>query len=107
MPQKLRDKCMFPQSPTTTYREREPTSPDIANRGLTNMTIDFSRQQSVVPNSLGGSTKYPSTDPGMRTMNASGRPKALNVMVGGAGEARAGNKGPGMHRQQLSPQKGR
>lgn len=107
MPQKLRDKTMFPQSPTTTWRERTPTSPEIANRGLPNMAIDFSRQQRVVPNSLGGSMRYPADSPGMRTMNSGGRPCALDAMVGGSPEARADNKGPKLHRQHLSPQKGR
>lgn len=102
MAQKIRDKCVFPQSPNTSFREREPTSPGIANRGMPNMAIDFSRQQEVVPSRLGARMSS------SRTMNANGRPMALDVMVGGSPEANASNKGPKFQdRQRLGPQKGR
>ena len=50
---KIRDKRAFRQSPSTVLREREPTSPETANRGNVNMVMDFSRQQEVVPSRLG------------------------------------------------------
>ncbi len=80
---RIRDKKAFRQSNTTTYRERAPTSPEIASRGMTNMAIDFSRQQAVVPSRFGSTHRE---TPG-RTMNRSGRPMALDVMVGGSPEA--------------------
>jgi hypothetical protein len=99
---KIRDKRAFRQSLSTVLRERDPTSPEIANRGNVNMVMDFSRQQEVVPSRLGATMNT------SRTMNASGRPMALDVMVGGFPDARASNKGPKMQaRQQLTPTKGR
>jgi hypothetical protein len=96
------DKKVFPQSPTSTFRERTPTSPKIANRGMTNMAVDFSKQQRVVPAKLGA------TMTGTRPMNSNGRPMALDVMVGGAPDATASNRGPKvLARQKLAPEKGR
>lgn len=96
----IRDKRAFRQSPTTVWREREPTSPAVANRGMPNMAIDFSQQQSLVPSRLGATMN------GARPMNANGKPMALDVMVGGSPEARASNKGPKLKRQALSPKAG-
>jgi hypothetical protein len=99
---KMRDKRAFRQSPSTVLREREATSPEMANRGNVNMVMDFSRQQEVVPSRLGATMQN------SRTMNASGKPMALDVMVGGFPDPRASNKGPRMQpRQQLTPTKGR
>ena len=89
MTTKLRDKTAFRQSLSTTFRERAPTSPEIANRGNPRMTIDFSQQQAMVPNSLGQTTRYGENDNNFRTMNANGKPKALDTMVGGGPDVRA------------------
>jgi hypothetical protein len=105
---RLRDKVAFRQSATTVWRERAPTSPEIANRGNVNMVMDFSRQQSVVPNSLGQTTRYGENDRNFQTMNRNGSPFALDVMMGGSPDPRASNKGPKMQKtQQLTPRKGR
>jgi hypothetical protein len=98
-------------STTITQRERPPTSPEIANRGVPNMVFDYSRQQKLVPNTLGSravfneSMAVPTGDKSrLRTMNASGRPKALDVSVGGSPDVRSRGINPGKER--LSPIKG-
>lgn len=60
----------------TTFRQRTPTNEQTADN-FTNMAQDFSRQKSLMPTRL-GSSSYGS----YRTMNESGRPKALSVDVG-------------------------
>lgn len=100
----IRDKKAFHQSSITTFRERPPTSPDIANRGLPLMVQDFSRQQRVVPNSLGSHAGMNPPNH-VRTMNATGRPMALDTMVGGAPDVRA--RLPTGGRQKLIPTKGK
>ena len=109
---KLRDKTAFPLSSITTWRERPPTSPDLANRGLHNMVFDYSKQQKLVPDSLGsravfnenilspeGSTRK------LRTTNSGGRPKALNVSVGGSPDVRSRGINPG--KQKTAPIRGK
>jgi len=61
------NKSRFQQSPSTTLRERSPSSLQIAERGNPRMTMDFSTQKAVVPTATGGQV----------TMNAGGRPFAL------------------------------
>lgn len=102
MADQLRDKRAFRQSNTTTFREREPTSPRIVNRGAPKMVVDFSTQQAVVPGSLGGDGYK-----GRRTMNASGKPMSLQTMVGGSGDARANAFGPAGPRRGSSPVRGK
>lgn len=92
---KLRDKTAQRQSTANTFREREPTSPYIANCGNPRMTIDFSQQNPVVPNSLGQTTRYGENDNNFRTMNANGSPYALDTMVGGGPDTRSRGFGTG------------
>lgn len=97
---KLRDKVALRESTTNTYREREPTSPEIAERGNVRMSIDYSRQNAVAPGSL-GSTANGSP---YRTTNADGRPFALDTMVGAGPDTRSRDlKG----NAPLSPTKGK
>jgi hypothetical protein len=102
---KIRDKRAFRQSPSTVLRERPPTSPDVAERGQPKMVLDFSQQKEVVPKSLGQTTRYGENDGNFRTMNAGGKPFALDVMMGGGGDPRGRGFGPST--QHLTPKKGR
>lgn len=112
---RIRDKRSFRMSSITNWRERTPTSPALANRGNVNMVQDYSRQQKVMPNTLGGRAVFNESlavsegnTRRLRTMNASGKPMALDVMVGGFPDARASNKGPVIQNQmKLIPTKGR
>jgi hypothetical protein len=92
---KLRDKTSFKLSESTQWREREPTAPEVADRGNPKMTIDYSRQNAVVPERLGQTTRYGENDSKFRTMNAGGAPKALDTMVGGGPDARSRGFGVG------------
>jgi hypothetical protein len=82
----LGDKKNFRLSNTTLWRERPPTSPEIANKGNPNMAIDFSKQKAVVPERLGQTTRYGENDRNFRPMNGNGKPFALDTMVGGSFE---------------------
>ncbi len=95
MADKLRDKSAWRQSPSTTWRERPPTAPDIAQRGNVRMSIDYSHQQPVVPHRLGQTTRYGENDANFRTMNANGRPLALDTMVGAGPDNPSHGFGPG------------
>lgn len=69
----------------TSFRMRTPTNPQTS-ANFTNMAFDHSSQRAVVPSKvIGGNGGY-------TTMNASGRPKALSVDVGGSPEDRGTNK---------------
>lgn len=75
-------------SGTTVLRRREPTNPAVA-QNHPNMVWDYSRQMRVwpdgKPDSLIESTNFTGSRPhAMKTMNRSGRPYALGVMVGGS-----------------------
>jgi hypothetical protein len=97
----LRDKRAFRQSNTTTFRERPPTSPEIANRGAPKMVVDFSSQQKVVPGIGANNYNHPFT------MNRSGKPFSLQTMVGGSGDPQANALGPAGPRRGASPVRGK
>lgn len=99
----IRDKKAFRQSNTSTFRERAPTSPKIANRGSPKMVVDFSNQQAVVPNKPFGSNGYAGT----RTMNRNGQPFSLHTMVGGSPDPKSDAYGPAGPRRGQTPVRGR
>jgi hypothetical protein len=69
-------------SGTTVLRERDPTNQFTAQKNAC-MVWDFSRQNVVVP-SPDKITEPRGYDSPARTMNRTGSPMALNVMVGGS-----------------------
>lgn len=86
---RLRDKRSMRMSATTTWRERAPTSPEIANMGNPKMVIDFSQQREMIPVRLGQTTRYGENDGNFRSMNQGGRPFSLDTMVGGSPDPRS------------------
>lgn len=86
---KIRDKRSFRMSATTVWRERPPTSPEIANMGNVRMVIDFSEQRRMIPHSLGQTTRYGENDGKFQPINRGGKPFALNVMMGGGPDTRS------------------
>jgi hypothetical protein len=85
------DKLAVRTSTSTTLRRREPTNYQTASKNV-NMVWDYSQQQKVWPdgrpNSLIEATQTTHTNQNYRTMNKSGKPYALGVMVGGAPDDR-------------------
>lgn len=81
------EKTAVRTSTSTTLRHREPTNPHTSSKNV-NMVWDYSRQQKVWPDgrpdSLVEATQTTHTNKNYRTMNKSGKPYALGVMVGGS-----------------------
>lgn len=102
---RLRDKKSFRLSATTVYRERAPTSPEIANMGNPRMVIDFSDQKPMVPERIGQTTRYGENDGRFRPMNRGGKPFSLNTMVGGSPDVKSRHFGDTT--QHLSPKRGK
>lgn len=82
----LRDKKEFRQSPSTTLRER-PATNHHTNSYQPNMVFDHSSQKAVVPEQLGQTARYGENDGKFRTMNAGGKPFALDTDVGASSDA--------------------
>jgi hypothetical protein len=84
---RFEEKQFIPQSGLTTLRRREPTNEQTASKHP-NMVWEYSKQQAVLPDRLPKvlieSTQQYSGPGNYRTMNASGKPYALDVMVGGS-----------------------
>lgn len=105
---KLDDKDNFQLSGSTMYRRREPTNPRTAAH-FTQMVFDHSVQHPVLPDA----DKYMIAEitrdhsDASRTLDKSGRPKALNVMVGGSPDYHGAVWKPGKSDTSPPPNSGR